>query len=244
MELDLWALVAIGVGIVPGIPGELLYRLIAGATWREDAWSRVFRIVGFSLGGLVLAILTFRLAGVGVVAKLSGAIAEESLSESVVLGMSALLAAQTIISTVVGLGSGYAVRGLCHVFQVTPYADGWDEYVRRFVANHWVIVRLLDGSSFAGILSRADITVPPENRDIILSEPAIFDEEKGNYVSVEHQHLFLPGASIASVAVVHDPARDTRISPVGTSLFCKEPTNEQGKEPTEAPSASTPNEGN
>jgi hypothetical protein len=240
MELDLWALLAVGVGIVPGIPGELFYRLIAGATWREDAWSRVFRIVGFSLAGLVLAILTFRFAGIGVVATLCGAIIEQTFSESVVLGVAALLAGQTIASTVVGLGSGYSVRGLCHVFHMTPYADGWDEYVRRFVPNHWVIVRLLDGSSFAGILSRADTTVPPENRDIILSEPAIFDEEEGNYLSVDHQYLFLPGASIASVAVVHDPEKDTRISQAGTVLFWKEPTNEQGKEPTETPSASAP----
>ena len=240
MELDLWALLAVGVGIVPGIPGEVLYRLVAGATWREDAWTRVFRIVGFSLVGLILAILTFRLVRIGVVANLSSAIVDQTFSESVVLGVAGLLFGQTIASTIVGLGSGYLVRGLCHAFRMTPYADSWDEYVRRFVAGHWVIVRLLDGSSFAGILSRADTTVPPENRDIILTEPAIFNEESGNYRSVEHQHLFIPGASLATVAVVYDPEKDTRIAPVGTVLFWKESTNEQGKESTESSGASTP----
>lgn len=229
MELNLWAVVAIAVGIVPGIPGEVLYRLIAGGSWREDAWSRVFRIVGFSLIGLVLAVLSFRLAGIAVVPEVATAVADQSVSESLVLGLAGLLLGQSVMSALSGTVSGFVVRWLCHAFSMTPYADAWDEYVRRVVPGHWVVVRLLDGSTLAGMLCRADVTVPPENRDIILSEPATYDEGLGNYLSLPLQHLFIPGASLASVAVVYDPQKDQRVSSVGGYLFIEEADYEQGE---------------
>src|SRR6202035_2486696 len=40
--------------ILPGIPGERLYRTFVGFDWREDQWQKTLRLLTFSLFGLAL----------------------------------------------------------------------------------------------------------------------------------------------------------------------------------------------
>lgn len=226
MELNLWALIAIAVGVVPGLPGETLYRLVAGSNWREDSLGRVFRIVAFSLAGLVLVSLACRLLHLSLFSDLSIAVVSKNFSDRVVFSIAVLIIGQIVGSTAAGVGSGLLVRLASRWSSVTPYSDGWNRYVTEYVPRHWVVVRLLDGSAYAGILARADMTAPPEDRDIILSEPAEYDKTSGDYYSLSYQHLFVPGTSIASLAVVHDPQTDSRVTPVGGRLFEKESQDE------------------
>ncbi len=226
MELNLWALFAIAVGIVPGMPGETLYRLIASSNWREESWSRVFRSVGFSLAGLVLASVVCRVCDLGIFSTLTTSVSSKVVSEDTVFAVALLLVGQTVGSTLAGIGSGLVIRLALRWSPITPYSDGWKRFVCEFVPRHWVVVRLLDGGAYAGILVHADTTVPPEDRDLILSEPASYDDEKRDYCSLAYQHLFLPATSIASVGIVHDPEGDRRTSPVGGWLFEKETRDE------------------
>jgi hypothetical protein len=88
--------------------------------------------------------------------------------------------------------------------------------------GHWVVIGLQNGESYSGYVDVADTSVGAQERDIILHEPAKFDDEKIEYRALKHQSLFIPGALVASVAVVHDPMLDKRIVPVGELVFPKE----------------------
>jgi hypothetical protein len=81
------------------------------------------------------------------------------------------------------------------------------------------VVSLESDDSYAGVLERADTCVRQGERDIILGEPARYSEEKANYIALPYQYLFIPGTMVGSIAVVHDPDLDTRLSSVGCPLF-------------------------
>lgn len=230
MDLNLGILAAIILGVVPGLPGESLYRLIAGSTWREDSWGRLFRIVSFSLAGFVLYVLLVPILGLPEPTHLTIATQKgAALNEAHLLAFAATTAGQFVGGTCAALLAGIGVRILARWSPVMPFSDTWDRFVREYIPEHWIVVRLLDGSAYAGILRRADISVPVEERDIVLAEPAEWQVEQGVYLSLPHQFLYLPGTSLASVAVVHDAAIDTRLSPVGGRLFTKEINGERNE---------------
>lgn len=224
MELDLWALLAVAVGLVPGMPGENLYRLVAGSNRREDNFGKAIRIIGFSVAGLVITILIFRVLGLQFFNSLSQGVSSKTLPSRALDYAAILLVAQTLASTVAGAACGFLVRILSRWSAITLYSDTWDRFVTEFVPGHWVTVALRDGSVYAGILAKADISGPSEDRDLILSEPAVLTG--GTYRSLNYQHLFLPGESLASLAVVHEPETDPRITPVEGILFSKERSDE------------------
>jgi len=59
-------------------------------------------------------------------------------------------------------------------------------------------------------------------RDLVLTEPAIFIDESRNYVALPYQYMFLRADLIYCVAVIHDPSIDKRTFPVGESPFSEE----------------------
>ena len=63
MPTTLTALLILLFAIVPGMFGEMVYRIIAGTDWRETQWSKVARIIGISIAGLVLYIVLASLTG-------------------------------------------------------------------------------------------------------------------------------------------------------------------------------------
>lgn len=79
---------------------------------------------------------------------------------------------------------------------------------------------LHDGSTYAGIIETADTGVPPGDRDVLLLEPARYDEDRNAYVVMRHQHLFLPSALSASMAVVYDEdSEEERLIQVGQEIL-------------------------
>jgi hypothetical protein len=82
-----------------------------------------------------------------------------------------------------------------------------------------VAVTLQNGDAYVGILRACDRTVGGDERDIVLEEPAAYNEESADYTALPYQHLFVPAALVFCITVVHDPARDKRIVPVGASPF-------------------------
>lgn len=92
-------------------------------------------------------------------------------------------------------------------------------FLRNHISNHWIVVSLTNGESYSGIFSCSDLSVGPEERDVIIEEPAKFIESENNYKTLPYKSLFLPSSLIMSIAVLHDPELDKRITEVGTYMF-------------------------
>ncbi len=91
--------------------------------------------------------------------------------------------------------------------------------MRRYVPGHWVAVGLETGEAYVGILAYSETSVEQKERDIILSEPALYEEDSKDYRSLPYSCIFLPAALIWSVAVIENPGTDGRIVPVNESPF-------------------------
>jgi hypothetical protein len=82
-----------------------------------------------------------------------------------------------------------------------------------------VAVALQNGEAYVGYLKVSDVSVEQNERDLVLSEPSLYDEEQRDYVALPYQQLFITASLWYSMAVIHDPDRDKRVVPVGSSPF-------------------------
>jgi hypothetical protein len=82
-----------------------------------------------------------------------------------------------------------------------------------------VAVTLDNRETYVGYVRACDVTAERGERDIVLSEPAVYDESTKNYVSTPYQHMFLRADLIYCVAAIHDPVIDKRRVAVGASPF-------------------------
>ena len=85
-------------------------------------------------------------------------------------------------------------------------------------------VGLSNGQVYAGYVDKADVSVAASERDIILREPALYNEADGMYRTTPYQTMFRLGSTITSVAAVSDPRDDKRITSAGESLFREDKT--------------------
>ncbi len=127
-----------------------------------------------------------------------------------------------IASVIVAILTILGVRIFSKWTLTSPYPSAWDDFIRVDVPKHWVVVRLINGEAYAGMIRIADTSVNQAERDIVLAEPAQFVENEKNYKIIPYQQLFLPAALISSVAVVYDPNVDKRITQIGINLFPEE----------------------
>jgi hypothetical protein len=88
-----------------------------------------------------------------------------------------------------------------------------------------VTVGLTNGEVYAGYVDKADVSVTASERDIILREPALYDETEKTYRATPYQTMFLLGSTIASIAAVSDSRGDERITSAGEDLFSEETSN-------------------
>ena len=56
------------------------------------------------------------------------------------------------------------------------------------------------------MVERADFSVQQSERDIVLAEPALYIEEKGEYVTQSYQYLFLPGGTYRHSSRILQPS--------------------------------------
>ena len=204
--------------VLPGLPGDKLYSFFVGSNWREDKWSRTLRLLAFSLFGL---------AGYSLVAGRFGAPlpqyvsarAFEQLSPSQLGTFAAAFIGHVCAAAFFGLLAGVGTRIFARLAARSAYSSAWDHFINSSVKGHWVTVGLTNGEVYAGYIDKADVSVAASERDIILQEPALYDQQSKRYSTLEYQSLFLLGSTIASVAVVTDAAADKRITAIGESLF-------------------------
>jgi len=208
------------IAVLPGVPGDKVYRMLLGSDWREEQWQRIVRLVGFSVVGLALYSVIGSLVGAPAPIYLSpNRVVEAFEQPDLIPPLFIALLGHFAGSGLAGLGGAMLARGIVRWTSLTLFTSAWDHFVDQWVPEHWVVVRLDSGETYGGILALADTSVREEERDLVLEEPAEFDEKKAEYVSLNYQHLFLPGRLISSVAVVHDPDIDTRVTSTGKPIF-------------------------
>jgi len=207
--------------ILPGLPGEKIYSYFVGHDWREDRWSRTLRLLTFSLFGLAGYALVAPLIGAPLPTYVSAKPLEQLSSNQIVTFATAFLG-HVCGASAFGLVAGIGARLIARLAARSAYSSAWDHFVNSCVKGHWVTVGLTNGDVYAGYLDKVDVSVAAEERDMILQEPAIYDAEKKRFSTLSYQSMFLPGSTIASVAVVTDAATDERITKVGESLFMEE----------------------
>jgi hypothetical protein len=121
-----------------------------------------------------------------------------------------------------GFLAGVGTRILARLSARSAYSSAWDHFIKSSVKDHWVTVGLNNGDVYAGYIEKADSSVAAAERDIILREPALYDQRLMRYRSLHYQSLFLLASTITSVAVVFDAATDKRMTRIGESPFAEE----------------------
>lgn len=206
--------------VLPGLPGEKLYSFFVGSNWREDKWSRTLRLLAFSLFGL---------AGYAFVAVHTGAPLPQYISANALEQLNpgqfgtfaAAFLGHVAGATFLGLLAGVGTRILARLSARSAYSSAWDHFIRSCIKNHWVTVGLTNGEVYAGYVEIAESSVAAAERDVVLREPALYDQRLMRYRSLPYQSLFLLASTIASVAVIFDAAIDKRMTRIGESPFAE-----------------------
>lgn len=227
-------LLVILLAILPGLPGEEVYRRLVGVDWREREWRSIVRVLLFSALGIALY---------GAVAIPLGApnpyvlspdlpeVTPERTSFRFTVVPEFFLMAYAghfMFSAIAGLVLASTRRILGHWTPTSPYPAAWDEFTRSCLPERWTVITLRNGQTYAGIVETADASVAQSERDIVLREPALLEDEV--YRSVAYQYMFLPAELIASVAAVYNPKtdRNKRLVEPGDPVFAQEETTPNG----------------
>jgi hypothetical protein len=221
------ALLVLLFAVLPGVPGNLVYQKIIGKDRKEEQWGTVVRIVGLSLGGLMLFIVLGSLVNAPIPAYLSPTtFSNFSLERVFLVSMSLAFVGHTLGALIVSWIGALAIQELNRRTRSTDYPDTWDKFARELTSFHWVVATMKDGARYAGMLSRADTSIAQDERDLILEEPGLYSKARDNYISTPYKYLFVPGTLVASIGVVADNTVDTegRVVQIGEPMFPKSPT--------------------
>ena len=216
---DLKVVFILALALLPGALGEWFYRTFVGVRWGESQWTFALRVLGFSIVGLVVYCL-FGLIGAP----------EPIYVLPILFNTPPATALIRLIPSTPPIAFGYlghcvsgAVVGAVAALVVrrlpSGYPCAWDVFVRECAPRHMVAVTLDNRETYVGFVDACDVTVERGERDIVLSEPAVYDESTKNYVSTPYQHMFLRADLIYCVAVIHNPSIDKRRFAVGASPF-------------------------
>lgn len=235
------ALILVAICVLPGLPGNKLYGWLLGGDWREEAWSRVLRIIGFSVLGLMLYVAATAVFDLPVPPYLqSGTF--QNLTKETLYDLNVALFGQFLGSAIAGAITGVIVRVVGQIVSRSAYGSAWEHFIRDSIDAHWVIVGLQNGDAYAGYISVVDSNSNSPDRDILLIEPARYDEQERCYRTTEYQTLFLAGATINSIATVHEPSRDKhRLTQPGENLFALGDDDEKAQTEPSRPAVETRN---
>jgi hypothetical protein len=217
------------VAVTPGVFGETLYSKYVGKSATEDRLRRVTRTIIISAGGLILLMVTeLFLNDIGIPVTLDpmhlapGRYPEgfsmEGFEKEIDVAIIGAYAAHAVSATVVG---GIIAVGWDHLasrFNDFSYPNAWDSVTDQ-ARGRWVVVSTEGRKSFLGVIDTVDTNVPRNSRDILLEEPAQYNEDHGVYVAMAFKSLFIRSELITSVSVLYDPAEDERVTKVGEVVY-------------------------
>jgi hypothetical protein len=209
------ALLIAAFAVLPGVPGEKIYTLLVGWDWREDKWLRTLRILSFSLVGLAVYAIVAPMIGAPPPAYISPKSIEQMTAAQIAVFAAAFLG-HVAGASMCGALAGLAIRIAARLTARSAYSSSWDHFMKACVRGRWVTVRLTTGETYAGFIDTADVSVAANERDVILREPAMYDEQRRTYRSLQYQTMFLLGSTLAAVT---DLSIDKRITRVGEELF-------------------------
>lgn len=210
------------LAVIPGLPAGKIYDAAVGVRWRETNSEQLLRLLAFSVIGLVAyAIAAGRFSWPDPSYVLPKTFTSEGFTVSQLGPMSVAYLGHVVGASLVGVIAALGLKGLTSFSPLSADRDAWDQFVNFSVPEHWVLVTLRTGESFAGKMHHADVSVGPEFRDVVLEEPALYDEDAGVHRTTWYQHLFISGSDIASVATVYMEDVDTedRMTMPGDLLF-------------------------
>lgn len=203
--------------LLPGVPAEWCYRLVAGIDWREDKWQRTLRLLGFSAFGLALyaAIApSFRLPQPFYLFPTTLAL----VTPAELPRLSVAFLGHVTGAVTMAVVAAVAAPRIARLARRLSFVTAWDSFINGRVGHRWVVVTLGSGEAYAGYIDVADISVAASDRDLVLREPAHFIAAEKIYRVSEYDSLFIVGSNIASVAAIAEPS-DQRITVRGQSLF-------------------------
>lgn len=208
------------IAVFPGMLGDKIYRTVIGVDWRQRIWEGLARTVGFSVVGVTIYALVASAVGwpppLHVLPSVYTKIGTDGASLN-----------ELFLTYVGHLGGGLAAgavgaagaRLLGVLSARTAHPGAWDEFIRRCVPGRWIVVSLRTGDAYAGRLRYADCSVASGERDIILEEPALFDEDARVYRTSTYQSLFISAGDVFSIGAISEPDLDSRVVAPGGLLF-------------------------
>lgn len=213
------ALLVILFAVLPGVPGNTIYKKIAGTNWREEQWITVSRILGISLGGLIIYIIVGNLINAPIPSYIAPAtFANFVPNRNILFQMSIAFFGHFTGALIVGFIGGRTTKKLDELTKTSDFVDSWREFVSIHTNGRWVVARIKGGAAYAGYIETADVDVVSSERDVLLAEPAVYIEEQKKYLSLPYNHLFLSGKIIDSIATV-SKLSDKRMTTIGKHLF-------------------------
>lgn len=228
MPTTITALIIIIVAIFPGVLGNRAYQMIVGIDWRDKEFQVILRLAGFSVVGAVLYTIVADLVSFLPLPLHLIPSSYESISDNPknLLNIIYPYIGHLVGGFIAGVLAALVVLLLAKISSTTAFPGAWDDFIRKHVSKHWVIIGLTNGDIYAGKIKTADLSVSKSERDIVLEEPCLYEKETGNYRSLNYQYIFVPSDNLYSLAVVHDPKIDKRIISVGENLFKGEHDND------------------
>jgi len=145
---------------LPGLLGEAVYRRWVGVDWREKEWLSVLRVITFGVLGLAVYVLMATALHLPEPRHVFPWAYEQARLESTPLWLLALpLLLHALCSLLVGFVTALAGVVIARWSGTTRSPSAWDEFVRRILPGHWVIVGLRSGESYSGRLIHTDLSV-------------------------------------------------------------------------------------
>lgn len=223
MPTSMTSLVIVLFAILPGIPAYSIYKMLLGQNWRDSDWEKIAKILLLSLAGVIAYVIFARYLVLPMPSYLIPTTFEiDSFGSSNLFPIAISLLGHFSFSVLSALAVVSFLRLLSKWVPSSLYPSAWDDFIRSHVPDHWVVISLNNGEAYAGFLRSVDASVNQSDRDLVLREPAHYKATKGNYEVTSFQDMFIPAGLISSIATVHDPAMDKRITSIGNSLFPEE----------------------
>ncbi len=220
MSIEIGPLLVIVFAILPGIPAQRTFQAFFGSNWRQSDWDKTVGVILFSIAGLILYIILSSKIGLPPpIYVFPSSFYPENFQIPALLPLAVSFLGHAASSEVFSLALVFTLKRVGRYLPNSPYPAAWDDFVRQDLPKHWIVVRLNSGEAYAGIIKYADISVNQKERDIVLSEPALFDNESKKFMAIPYQQLFLAANLVASIATVNNPESDKRITKVGSQLF-------------------------
>lgn len=211
MPETITSVLILAFAILPGVPGDKIYKLLVGYDWREDHWSRALRLLGFSVFGLALYSTVAALTTLPPAAYLNPPTLESAAQTGNYSSLLGALLGHFTAAALAGSGAAFAVRMIGRRSRLSVFHGSWDHFVFQCVPQYWIVLSLKNGEIYRGILEAADTSVGPGERDLVLQNPTWYDPSTGRYVAPGYHHLFIPGDLVASVGVLDEDQVDDPI---------------------------------